>query len=334
MNSDQAVQQETITQTILRVLRQIFDADYYPQGVARVLEQPERFEFGRALPFIFLHLGCLGVIWTGWSPVAILVAAALYFIRMFAITGFYHRYFSHKAFKTSRVAQFLFAVLGNTAVQRGPLWWAYVHRHHHKHSDHEEDMHSPGVKGFIWSHIGWMTSSRNFPTRYEHVKDLAKYPELVLLNRFDWIVPAIFALCLFLCGAALESFAPDLGTNGWQMLVWGFFISTVVLLHATLAINSFAHSFGKKVYNTDDESRNSLILALVTLGEGWHNNHHRYMSSARQGFRWYELDITYYILKLLSFTGLVKDLKPVPVQILEEAQHRASNLKSSTTAKS
>ena len=280
-----------------------------------MMNKPEKMEFGRAVPFIILHLGCLGLIWVGWSPAAVIVAVALYFIRMFAVTGLYHRYFCHKAFQTSRPVQFLFALIGLTAVQRGPLWWSAVHRHHHAHSDEEHDAHSPVKKGFLWSHIGWLTSSRNFPTDYSRVKDLAKYPELVFLNRFDLIGPLILAVGLFFFGWGLEVWAPSLGTSGMQMLVWGFFVSTVFVFHATCSVNSFAHTLGKKRYETGDESRNSLILALITLGEGWHNNHHHYQASARQGFYWWEIDISYYILKVLSAFGIVWGLKEVPARI-------------------
>ncbi|MEP6671294.1 MAG: acyl-CoA desaturase, partial [Chthoniobacter sp.] len=249
---------------------------------------------------------------------------ALYLVRMFAITGFYHRYFSHRSFHTSRAMQFVFAALGNTAVQRGALWWAAVHRHHHKHADHDEDVHSPGLSGFWWAHIGWMTSSKNFPTNYDSIRDLAKFPELVFLNRFDLAVPAVFGLALFLFGEALRIFAPGLGTSGGQMFVWGFFVSTVVLLHGTLFINSLAHAFGSRRFRTEDDSRNNFLLAVITLGEGWHNNHHRFMGAARQGFFWWEIDVTYYLLKMLSSVGLIWDLKPVPHSVLEEA-HRLSS---------
>ena len=287
-------------------------------------QRPNRFEFRRALPFVFLHVGCLAVIWVGWSWTAVAVAAALYFVRMFAITGFYHRYFSHRTFRTSRVMQFVFAALGNTSVQRGALWWASVHRHHHQHADQEDDVHSPGLTGFWWAHIGWMTSSKNFPTNYKAVRDLAQYPELVFLNRFDLVVPAIFAAALYGTGEMLRVFAPGLGTTGGQLFVWGFFISTVVLLHGTLFINSLAHVFGQRRFATDDDSRNSFLLALITLGEGWHNNHHRYMGTARQGFYWWEIDITYYGLKALSWAGLIWDLKPVPRSIYAEAEEQRS----------
>jgi stearoyl-CoA desaturase (Delta-9 desaturase) len=170
-----------------------FDSDYGNADIAAIHAKPDRVDLLRVLPFVFLHLGCLGVIWTGGSWFAVGAAVALYLVRMFAITGFYHRYFSHKTFHTTRAVQFLFAVVGAAAVQRGPLWWSYQHRHHHRHSDGEEDVHSPNVRGFWWSHIGWITSGRNFPTDYSQVRDLAKFPELVFLNRFDSLVPALFA---------------------------------------------------------------------------------------------------------------------------------------------
>jgi stearoyl-CoA desaturase (delta-9 desaturase) len=296
----------------------LIDSDYFPEGAEAVRNLPERMELGRAIPFIILHLGCLGLIWVGWSPVAVAVAVALYFIRMFAVTALYHRYFCHRAFKTSRAVQFLFGLLGLTAVQRGPLWWASVHRHHHAHSDEDHDAHSPVKKGFFWSHVGWLTSSRNFPTDYSRVKDLAKFPELIFLNRFDLIGPLFLAGGMYALGAGLEAWMPSLGTSGPQMLVWGFFVSTVFLFHATCAVNSFAHTLGSKRYETGDESRNSFILALLTLGEGWHNNHHHYQASARQGFFWWEIDISYYVLKALSVFGIVWDLKPVPARVYSE----------------
>jgi len=304
----------------LVTMRQWFDSDYFPEGAQVVRDRPDRFEWRRCIPFVFLHLGCVGLVWVGWSWTAVVVATALYWVRMFAITAFYHRYFSHRTFRTARWTQFAFAVLGNTSVQRGPLWWAAVHRHHHKHADTDHDVHSPGLTGFWWSHIGWMTSSRNFPTDYDAVRDLAKYPELVFLNRFDLIVPALFGALLYGVGALLGSVAPGLGTSGGQLFVWGFFVSTAVLLHGTFFINSLAHVMGRRRFNTGDDSRNSFVLALITLGEGWHNNHHRFMGAARQGFYWWEFDPTYYALKALSWTGLIWNLKSVPRSVYDEAQ--------------
>jgi stearoyl-CoA desaturase (delta-9 desaturase) len=286
----------------LRRLINFIDSDYFVGDPEVIRNQPERMEWRRLVPFIILHVGCLGVIWTGWSWVAVATAAVLYLARMFLITGFYHRYFSHKTFQISRAGQFIAAFLGLTCTQRGPLWWAWVHRHHHKHSDEEEDFHSPGVQGFLWSHV------------------LAKYPELVFLNRFDLIGPVFLALVMLGWGWLLQSLFPSLGTSPAQMLIWGFFISTTFLFHGTSCINSLAHVLGKKRYDTHDDSRNSMILAFVTLGEGWHNNHHRYQAAARQGFYWWEFDPTYYMLKLLSLLGVIRNLRPVPESAYREEE--------------
>ncbi|MBI2517949.1 MAG: acyl-CoA desaturase [Opitutae bacterium] len=304
-------------------LVQWIDADYSAEPPEVVRAQPDGVDFVRCIPFIILHLGCLGVLWVGWSWFAVAAAVVLYVVRMFAVTGIYHRYFSHKSYSTSRFGQFLLAVWGGTTVQRGALWWAYHHRHHHQHSDDPEDAHSPHVHGFWWSHIGWITSRRNFPTDYSKVKDLAKYPELVFLNRFDVLVPVLFATGLYFLGRFLGHAAPELHTSGAQLLIWGFFISTTALFHGTASINSFTHLWGKRRFQTTDDSRNSFLLAIICLGEGWHNNHHRYQSSTRSGFYWWEIDPTYYGLKLLSFTGLIWGFKEVPESIYHEAEQNA-----------
>ena len=272
----------------------------------------KRVDVWRVLPFLALHIACLGVFLVGWSPVAVGTAALLYLVRMFGITAFYHRYFSHNAFEASRAWTFLFALLGASSAQRGPLWWAGHHRHHHRFSDKEEDIHSPLRHGFWWSHIGWILSTRNFPTRLALIGDFARFPELRFLDRFDILVPVLLATGLYAAGGLLGRHAPALGTNGPQMLLWGFFASTTVLFHATSTINSLDHLVGSKRYDTGDGSRNNRCLALLTLGEGWHNNHHHYAVSARQGFFWWEIDLTYYGLVLLSLLGIVKKLRQVP----------------------
>jgi len=284
-------------------------------------DEPQRVDWVRCIPFLGLHVACLGVLWVGWSPFAVLFAVALYVARMFAITGFYHRYFSHKTFKTSRFFQFVFAMWGNSAVQRGPLWWAAHHRLHHKRSDQVDDVHSPHHNSFLWSHIGWIMSRANFPTHKEQVPELVKFPELRFLDRFDSLVPIAFFAGAFGLGALLEHFAPGLGTNGLQLLVWSL-ISTVVLFHGTCTINSLSHIFGRRRFETKDKSRNNWWLAIITMGEGWHNNHHHYAASARQGFYWWEYDITYYGLVVLSWFGIIWDLKPVPVKILESGRRQ------------
>lgn len=280
-------------------------------------ESPYRVDWVRIIPFIGMHLACFAVFWVGWSWVAVGTAAFLYFARMFFVTGFYHRYFSHRTFKTSRAWQFVFAVAGNTCVQRGPLWWAAHHRHHHRHSDTEEDYHSPHAHGFWWSHMGWITTRKAFPTNWKLVPDLAKFPELRFLNRFDTLVPLLFAAALFTFGAVVGSQFPGTGTNGWQTLVWGFFVSTIAVFHASCTINSLTHMFGKRRFATKDDSRNSFLLSLLTLGEGWHNNHHRFPGMTRQGLAWWEIDITYYILRGLAALGIIWELNPPPAVALQ-----------------
>jgi len=298
------------TRSPWRALVNWFDAG---SGTAAVPEETrDRVDWARILPFVGIHAACVAVFWVGVSPVAVGVAAAMYLLRMFAITGFYHRYFSHRTFKTSRPAQFAFAVIGASAVQRGPIWWAAHHRHHHAHSDKAGDVHSPTQRGFLWSHMGWFLSRGHFAPDLGRTRDLLRYPELRWLDRFDILVPVLLAVAMLGLGSVLGRTAPELGTSGWQMLVWGFFVSTVACYHATYTINSLCHVWGRRRYATGDDSRNNWLLALVTLGEGWHNNHHRYPMSVRQGFYWWEVDITYYGLRGLAALGLIWDLKPVP----------------------
>ena len=303
------------SQTLLRW----FDSGSTPPDSGS--EGADGVDWARILPFAGMHLACLGVIWVGVSGAAVAMAVALYVLRMFAITGFYHRYFSHRTFKASRGVQFAFALLGASAVQRGPIWWAAHHRHHHVHSDRPEDVHSPSQRGFLWSHMGWFLSRRHFAPDLGRVRDLLRYPELRWLDRFDILVPFALAVGLLLLGRVLHAHWPELGTSGGQMLVWGFFISTVACYHGTYTINSLCHVWGRRRYQTGDDSRNNLLLALITLGEGWHNNHHRYPASARQGFYWWEIDLTYYGLRLLAAVGLIRDLKGVPARI--RAAHTA-----------
>ena len=268
----------------------------------------------RIIPFLILHLACFAVIWVGWSPIAIIIAISFYALRMIGITAFYHRYFAHKAFKAGRTTQFIFALIGSAATQRGPLWWASHHRHHHHYSDTDKDIHSP-KKGFFWSHVGWFLSDKHFKTRLDLIPDFAKFKELVILDRFDILVPLTCSILMYLLGVLLNILFPSLGTSGLQMLVWGYVISTVVLLHATLSINSFAHKVGSRRFKTSDTSRNNFLLAIITFGEGWHNNHHQFPSSARQGIRWWEVDLSFYLIKVMERIGLVWSVKPGPNEV-------------------
>jgi stearoyl-CoA desaturase (delta-9 desaturase) len=306
---------------VLRTLNRWFDSSVDCVAAARD-SMPDRIDWLRVLPFVLAHLACLAVFLVGVSPVALLVALIAYVVRMFAITGFYHRYFSHRAFKTSRTGQFIFGLLGASAVQRGPVWWAAHHRYHHANSDHACDLHSPSQHGFVRAHMGWFLSMKGFAPDLRLARDLLKFPELRWLDRYDVLIPFLLGLAMFLLGVLLAHRAPGLRTSGAQMLVWGFFISTVLCWHATYTINSLSHLFGSQRYRTGDTSRNNWLLAILTLGEGWHNNHHHYPRAARQGFYWWEYDPTYYLLRLMAWFGLIWDLEPVPVAVRDHSRRR------------
>lgn len=256
-----------------------------------------------AVPFVAVHLGALGALWTGASWQVWMVCAVLFWGRMFAATGIYHRYFSHRTYKTSRPMQFLLAVVAQTTSQKGVLWWAAHHRAHHRNSDSPRDVHSPRQFGFWHAHVGWIYDGTT-ATDYSRVRDLTRFPELVILNKLWWMPPAML-------GAAVWAIW------GWSGLWVGFMLSTVLVWHATFTINSLAHVWGGRRYDTPDTSRNNWVLALLTMGEGWHNNHHYFMGSARQGFYWWEVDATYYVLRAMSWVGLVWDLKPPPARVYE-----------------
>lgn len=268
-------------------------------------EQPPHKDivYPSAIPFVLTHLVCLTAIFTGVPIGALVLALVLYVVRMWAITGGYHRYFSHRTYKTSRVLQFMIAVLGQTSAQRGVIWWAAVHRHHHLHSDTPDDVHSPRQHGFWYSHVGWIFNPSNEKPDYATVKDLTRYPELVWLDKQVYLPSILLGFGVWAWG-------------GWAMLVVGFFWSTVILFHCTFFINSLAHVSGSQRYLTGDDSRNNFWLALLTLGEGWHNNHHHYQSSTRQGFFWWEVDVSYYVLKMMSSCRLVWDLRVPPAAIV------------------
>ena len=263
--------------------------------------------------FISVHLIPLLALYTGATLFDWMICLALYVVRMFFVTAGYHRYFAHRTFKTSRAFQFILAFLAQTSAQKGVLWWSATHRLHHKHSDTKEDPHSLKEHGFWHSHMGWIMSPDHDGTRVDLVKDLTKFPELVWLDK-NYLVPPVClaALVTMLGGIVNGGGITEMFTSGWSTLLIGFFLSTVVLYHCTFSINSLMHWYGKARYHTGDESKNSFWLAIISLGEGWHNNHHYYQSSTRQGFFWWEVDLTYYTLKVLSWLGIVCDLRGVP----------------------
>ncbi|MEX5217937.1 MAG: fatty acid desaturase [Nitrospira sp.] len=258
--------------------------------------------YGDFVPFLSIHLMGLWAFHTGIRMEWVILAVASYYLRMFGITAGYHRYFSHRSFKTSRLFQFFLAFLAMTSAQKGVLWWAAHHRHHHRYSDQEPDVHSPSQRGFWSAHVGWMFTKESVRTDFKRVRDLYRYPELRFLNRFHYIPPILYASLIYILW-------------GFPGLVWGFFISTTVLYHCTFFINSLTHMVGRVRYRSNDRSRNSFVLAILCCGEGWHNNHHHYQSSVNQGWFWWEVDLSYYVLSVLSWVGIVWDLRKPPAHI-------------------
>ncbi len=267
-------------------------------------EEHDDIVYPSAVPFVLVHLACFGAIWSGVTWQALVLCVTLYWLRIFAIGAGYHRLFSHRAYSTSRAFRFVLAVLAQSTAQKSVLWWAAKHRHHHLHSDTEFDVHSPRHTGFLYSHLGWIFSRRHDTFDEAAVADLVRYPELRWLHKYELVPAAVLALLCFLIA-------------GWSGLFVGFFWSTVLVYHGTFCINSLAHVSGRKRYVTGDDSRNNWLLAVFTMGEGWHNNHHAFQSSVRQGFRWWEIDPTFYILKALSWVGVVWDLRMPPKQVVQ-----------------
>jgi stearoyl-CoA desaturase (delta-9 desaturase) len=280
----------------------VFEAKRQPSSPSRVAQ------WRRAWIFVLSHLAVLGAFWSGVTWQAVVLCFVLLFVRLWGVTAGYHRYFSHRTYKTSRAFQFFLAVLAQSSSQKGVLWWAAHHRVHHKLSDQPGDVHSPIQNSFAYAHVGWIFDDTE-ETRWDKIRDFAKYPELRWLNKYWAVPPAALATTCFLIA-------------GWPGLFIGFFGSTVLLWHNTFLINSLTHVWGSQRFDAKDESRNNMLTALLTLGEGWHNNHHYYQSSCRQGFYWWEVDVTYYVLKMLSWVGLVWDIRGVPERVLEEGRRR------------
>jgi stearoyl-CoA desaturase (delta-9 desaturase) len=257
----------------------------------------KHYDLGTMIPFLIIHASVLLVLTVPFSLGMIAWLVGSYYLRMFGVTGGYHRYFSHRSYKLNRFWQFSLAFLAQTSGQKGALWWAAHHRDHHLYSDRKEDLHSPVHEGFWWSHLGWILSDEYDHYDPKRIADLVKYPELRWLDRFHLVPTVIYAVAIYLIG-------------GWDAFVWGYLVATVALYHGTFLINSLAHIWGTRRFPTPDESRNNFWLALVTMGEGWHNNHHHFMSSVRQGIRWWEIDLTYYVLIVLSWLGIARELRP------------------------
>jgi stearoyl-CoA desaturase (delta-9 desaturase) len=236
--------------------------------------------------------------------------AVSHFLRAVGLTLTFHRYFAHRAFQMNRVARFVWAFIGTAAMQKGPLWWAGHHVNHHRFADREGDPHSPMISGVYYAHVGWfLNDARHDVIEASNpvIRDFSKAPEILWLDRLFFVPPILLALVMYLAG-------------GMPWLVWGFCLPTVTLAHATFAINTVNHLFGSRRFDTIDESRNNVVTALFAVGEGWHNNHHRYQRAARNGFYWWEFDPTWYVIRLMEMVGLAWDVQPVPARIYVEAR--------------
>jgi stearoyl-CoA desaturase (delta-9 desaturase) len=279
----------------------------FQRGIPDVIPALRNYRLGTVVPFLLLHLGTLAVFFVPFHWSWFWLALGLYLVRMFAITAGYHRYFSHRSYRLGRSAQFMMAFVAETSGQKGVLWWAAHHRVHHRHADRERDIHPPGLRGFWWAHVGWVLSNQHDEYDPKLVADFGKYPELRWLDRHYLVPPAMLAGAILLLG-------------GPGAFAWGFLVSTVALFHATFTINSVAHLWGSRRFATPDDSRNNFVLAILTLGEGWHNNHHRFMYACRQGIRWWELDLTYYVLRAMGWLGIARDLRGIRPAELPEAR--------------
>jgi stearoyl-CoA desaturase (delta-9 desaturase) len=273
-------------------------SDEYGTGGSPLIKSIHNYRFGTVVPFLALHLAAIGVFLVPFRWQYLVLLALTYVVRMFGVTAGYHRYFSHRSYKLNRFFQFLLAALAQSSGQKSVLWWAAHHRVHHMHSDKDPDIHSPGLRGFWWAHVGWVISNDHDEYNPRLIQDFGKFPELRFLDRYHWIPPVLLAAIILVAG-------------GWGAFLWGFLLSTVLLYHATFCINSLAHVWGTRRFATADESRNNFLLALITLGEDWHNNHHRFKYACRQGILWWEVDLTYYALRLLNSFGVARDLRGV-----------------------
>ena len=256
------------------------------------------YRFGAVAAFAALHLAAIGVFFVPFRWQYLGGMLTIYVVRMFGVTAGYHRYFSHRSYKLNRFFQLAIAVLAQSSGQKSVLWWAAHHRMHHRHSDQQPDVHSPGLRGFWWAHVGWVISNDYDEYDSGLIRDFGKFPELRWLDRYHWVPTALLGATIYLIG-------------GLVAFLWGYVLSTVLLYHATFCINSLAHVWGTRRFATADESRNNFVLALITLGEGWHNNHHRFMHACRQGILWWEVDLTYYGLRLLGWLGIAHGLRGV-----------------------
>jgi fatty-acid desaturase len=249
---------------------------------------------------VAIHLVALFALLPGnFSWGAIALALFLHWLTGgLGITLGWHRLVSHRSFQVPKWLEYVFVFFGTLSMQGGPIEWIGLHRHHHAHSDHESDHHNSG-RGFWWSHLGWML--HDIPARTEVprlTQDINSDPVYRFFQRYFFPIQVVFAVLLYLLG-------------GWPFVVWGVFVRIVVVYHCTWLVNSATHKFGYRSYESGDRSTNCWWVALLTYGEGWHNNHHAFQYSARHGLRWWEIDLTWMVISFLQAVGLARKVKLV-----------------------
>ncbi len=261
----------------------------------------------------FIHAGALLAPFTfTWS--ALTVCLGLYLLTGLGVTMGYHRLLTHRSFQTPKVVEYLLTILGCLANQGGPLAWAATHRVHHARSDAEGDPHSPR-DGAWWSHLfWWMCWDKSWDgpaVQQQYAKDLHKDPMHRFLQGCHFLLPLLLAALLFILGELWAGV-------GLAWVVWGIFVRTTLIYHATWLVNSATHMWGYRSHATNDDSTNLWWVALLAFGEGWHNNHHAFQRSARHGLRWWEFDVTYLMIRLLSYVGLAREIH-VPGKVLRKS---------------
>ena len=265
--------------------------------------------YSNATRIILFHLSVVLVFISGYSFTALITFLVLFLVRLFVITGFFHRYYSHRSYQTSRWFQFLLTFIGTSAGQQGPLSWATSHITHHQHADAEDDPHSPVLNSGFYAHIGWLLQKDALSTNDKIVKPFTKYPEIVFLDRYHYIGTTSLIISLALLGMLLSEHYPELGTSALQLVSWGFILSTLLILHGACLVNSVGHLYGYRRFKTKDNSHNVWWLFPLTLGDNWHNNHHHAPKSASFSYAWWEVDIIYLCILILEKLGLVWNVK-------------------------
>ena len=278
-----------------------------------ILPNRQKLNWITTIVLILLHIGAVAALFVfSWRVFA--AAVFLYWMTVaLGISMGYHRLHTHRSYQIPRFLEYFFAVCGALTLEGGPIFWVATHRLHHQKSDQPGDPHSPR-DGAWWSHVGWIllgeTNHNNTRVLSKYAPDLAKYKFYVWLNNYHWVPLTVLGVLLYAIG-------------GLPLFLWGGCLRVVVGLHSTWLVNSATHMWGRRRFETRDDSRNSWWVALLTFGEGWHNNHHAHPTSARHGLAWYELDHSWILISVLKFFGIAKSVKVASIRSEAAAQEAA-----------